>query len=149
MLRLVLVFVGIGAAVPVGEEQHASAAVGVVGTDDVTCFQNGVVIGHEVGILVVDFGTELFQFGSKVVAASSVSSRVGYTGTEVGLYLDIGVGAVGVKCGYVDRFRFVFVFLCAGGVALVAAGDGSHHHQQEQGSKGALFSFHNWGIIFF
>ena len=56
---LVALGVGIGAAVPVGAEQDSAAVLGLIGADDVACLQDGVVVGHEVGFLHLDGGSEL------------------------------------------------------------------------------------------
>ena len=130
MLLGVIVFVGIGATVPVGTEQYAPAAVGVVGTDDVARLQQGAVVGHEVGVLVVDFGSELLQLGSQVFAAGFVGSGVGHAGTEVGLCLHVLVSTVGIEGRHVDLF-FSDVFCLVGGRFLIAAACYGCEHQQQ------------------
>lgn len=61
MLRLVGILVGIRTAVPMGTEQYTPFTFRIIGADNVTRFQDGVVVSHQVGMLVVYLGAEFLQ----------------------------------------------------------------------------------------
>ena len=141
--------VGVRAAVPVGAEQHTPTAVGVEGTDDVAGFQHGVIVGHQVGFLHIDLGTELLQLGNEIIAAGTMGSRIGHTRTEVYLLFHITVGAVGMKDRHLYRRlpcgSHLFGSSCL--LTLVAARHNGYD-QHQGGSYQRIVSFHN-GYFYF
>lgn len=135
--------VGVWAAVPVGAEQDAAAVVGIEGADDVAGLEDGVVVGHEVGLLHMDGGAELPELADEVVAAGTVGSGVGHARAEVHLLLDVTVGAVGIEGGHDDGGGNGFLrTVLVDGLFTVAAARHDGHGYQAQGSDEGIISFH-------
>ena len=124
-------------------EQNPSFAFGVVGTDDVAGFQYGVVIRHEVGILVVDFGSEGFKLTGQKVTAGFVSCGVGHTRPEVGLNLNIVVGTVGIEGRHVHGVRGDGGFGAVGRfITFVAACHCCYDQQHKHRDEGVISLLH-------
>lgn len=99
VLLLVTVLVCVWTAVPVGTKKNASFAFRIVCPDDIARLQNGIVVCHQVDVLVIDFGSKLFQFICQELSASFVCGCIWNTRAEVGLSPDIKIGAVCIEWG--------------------------------------------------
>ena len=55
-----------------GTEQYTPFAFRIIGADNIARFQDGVVVSHQVGMLVVYFGAEFFQLLGKEFSAGFV-----------------------------------------------------------------------------
>ena len=61
-----------------GTEQYTPFAFRIIGADNIARFQDGVVVSHQVGMLVVYFGAEFFQLLGKEFSAGFVGGGVGH-----------------------------------------------------------------------
>ena len=105
------IVIGIRTAVPMGTKHYSLLAIRIVSTDDVAGLQNGTVPSFEVGILVVHFGSELFQLLGQIFTTILVGLRVRNTRTEVGLSLYISICTIGIEGRSLDDC-FLFYGLC-------------------------------------
>ena len=65
-----------------GTEQYTPFTFRIIGADNVTRFQDGVVVSHQVGMLVVYLGAEFLQLLGKEFSAGFVGGGVGHARTK-------------------------------------------------------------------
>ena len=82
-----------------GTEQYTPFAFRIIGADNIARFQDGVVVSHQVGMLVVYFGAEFFQLFGKEFSAGFVGGGVGHARTKIRLGLYVLVCTVCTELG--------------------------------------------------
>ena len=82
MMMLGIIFIGIRAAVPVCTKQYSLACVRIVSSYNIAGFQESSVISHQIGVLVVDFGSELFKLFGQIFSASFMGVELGTRGPK-------------------------------------------------------------------
>ena len=103
MLALVGIVVGIGAGIPVCKKEYAVFFLGRERPDDVADGQLAAVVGGDGALLHLDRGSVTGLLGSQIVGRSTMCRRIGHPVSELDLTFYIGISAVGIEHGNLDR----------------------------------------------
>ncbi len=132
-----------------GTEQYTPFAFRIIGADNIARFQDGVVVSHQVGMLVVYFGAEFFQLLGKEFSAGFVGGGVGHARTKIRLGLYVLICTVCTELRHLDsRFgRIALTVIIGCRLAAVVAACHYRYNQQQQQRDECIIPFHSLSVL--
>ena len=127
------IIVGIRPAVPMRTKHDAFFAFGLIGSDDIPCFQYGSVPSYEVCTLVINLGSKLFQLLSQILSAFFMCFCIRHSRTEIRLCPDVCISTVCIEFGCFDYFFLHCIYSVTFLIAVSARNNGQYKHQEQDG----------------